>query len=117
MANKSNTRLTVLVGLLVGVLLGVGTVHFAEMTADLLIARTDFNYRSQRYNETLDNEGINRGTGMAGARRLEWKTGDTRTEKVTAPSLHGAALEQAIGKCPERNVQCLVNEINKLIAE
>lgn len=120
MAKSNTTRLTVLVGLLVGVLLGAGTVHFAEMTANLLIARTDFNYRSQRYNETLNNEGITRGTGMPGARFLDWGTLDARTEKAPATALRGAAIEKlrfCEGQSPDRRSQCLVNAANKILQD
>lgn len=120
MAKRNTTRLTVLVGLLVGVLLGVGTVHFAEVTADLLIARTDFNYRSQRYNETLSNEGIARDTGMPGARTLDWGTLDTRTEKAPATALRGAAIEKlryCKGQSADRRSQCLVNAANQILQD
>lgn len=118
MAKRNTTRLAVLVGLLAGVLMGAGAVHYAELTADLLIARTDFNYRSQRYNETLNNEGITRGTGMAGARFLDWGTLDTRTEKAPATALHGTAIERlryCDGQSTVRRSQCLVNAANEIL--
>jgi len=119
MANNKNTRLAVLVGLLAGVLMGAGAVHYAEMTADLL-ARTDFNYRSARYNETLSNEGISRGTGLTGARRLDWRTDETRTEKVPATVLHGAAIEKlryCAGQSTVRRSQCIINAANQILED
>ncbi len=115
LSNSKNTRLAAFVGVLVGVLIGAGAVHTAELTADMLLARTDFHYRSARYNQVTTDNSLYRDDGFTGARRLDWRNEETRTEKVTSPALHSAALEEALGKCPERNVQCLVNEINKLI--
>lgn len=117
MANSKHTHLAAFVGVLVGVLMGAGAVHTAELTADMLLARTDFHYRSARYNQVTSDESIMRDDGLTGARRLDWRNDETRTEKVTSPALHSAALEEALSKCPERNVQCLVNEINKLIQQ
>ncbi|MDD5103581.1 MAG: hypothetical protein PHX93_04230 [Candidatus Peribacteraceae bacterium] len=121
MANGNKTRLAALVGLLVGVLLGAGTVHYAEVTADLLIARTDYYYRSQRYNRDLGNEGIYRGDGLAGARRLEWSNEDTRNEKAPATAVHGAAdlekLRYCEGQSSVRRSQCLVNAANQILQD
>ncbi|MDD5040793.1 MAG: hypothetical protein PHX87_06350 [Candidatus Peribacteraceae bacterium] len=120
MANRKSTRLAVLVGVLAGVLLGAGVSHFAEVTADLLIARSDFNYRSQRYNRDLANEGIFRGDGLAGARTLDWGTAETRTEKAPATALRGAAIEQlryCAGQSPDRRSQCLVNAANQILKD
>lgn len=117
MANSKNTRLAALVGVLVGVLMGAGAVHTAELTADMLLARTDFHYRSQRYNETVNDEGLQRDDGLVGARRLDWRTEETRTEKAPNTGVHAAAVEKALGNCPERNVQCLVNELNKMLGQ
>jgi|GEM_PF-1763477 len=120
MANSNNTRLAILVSLLAGVILGVGTVHYAEMTANMIVARTDFNYRSQRYNDTLANEGISRGDGLSGARGLDWSTTDTRTEKAPATALHGVAIEKlryCVGQSPVRRSQCLVNAANEILED
>jgi len=120
MAKRNNTRLVALVGVLAGVLIGAGAVQTAELTADLLIARTDFNYRSQRYNHDLANEGIQRGDGMTGARFLDWGTLDERTEKAPATALRGAALEKlryCNGQSPDRRSQCLINAANQILQD
>ncbi|ALM09665.1 MAG TPA: hypothetical protein DEB30_00755 [Candidatus Peribacter riflensis] len=119
MANR-HIRVAALTGLLVGVLMGAGVVHYAELTADLLIARTDYNYRSQRYNRELDMQGLNRDDGIVGARRLEWSNDETRTEKAPATGLRGAALERlryCEGQSPVRRSQCLVNAANAILQE
>lgn len=120
MANSNKTRVAVLVGMLAGVLMGAGAVHYAELTADLLIARTDFHYRSQRYNDTLNNQGFNRDDGMVGARRLDWRNEETRTEKAPAPALRGSAIEKlryCEGQSPVRRSQCLVNAANAILQD
>lgn len=119
MANNK-TRVALLTGLLAGVLMGAGAVHYAELTANLLIARTDFNYRSQRYNRDLAEEGIYRDDGMTGARRLEWSTSETRTEKAPATALRGAALERlryCEGQSSVRRSQCLINTANQILED
>ncbi|MFH1444401.1 MAG: hypothetical protein ABIG34_03355 [Candidatus Peregrinibacteria bacterium] len=116
MAKYKKSRAAVLTGLLIGVLMGLG----AEVTANLLIARTDFNYRSQRYNRDLANEGIFRSDGMDGARNLEWSNAETRTEKAPATALRGAALTKlryCEGQSPVRRSQCLVNAANQILKD
>ncbi|OIO53895.1 hypothetical protein AUJ46_04095 [Candidatus Peregrinibacteria bacterium CG1_02_54_53] len=120
MAKHKQTRVAVLTALLVGVLMGAGAVHYAELTANLLIARTDFNYRSQRYNRNLANEEIFRSDGLDGARRLEWSNEETRTEKAPATALRGAALNRlryCEGQSPVRRSQCLVNTANQILKD
>lgn len=120
MANSNKPRVAVLVGLLAGVLMGAGAVHYAELTANMIVARTDYNYRSQRYNEILDNEGIARSTGLSGARRLDWSTDETRTEKVPATALHGVAIEKlryCVGQSSVRRSQCLINAANEILED
>jgi hypothetical protein len=116
---RRNTIVTVLTGLVVGALLGAGAMQYASLTANMLVARTDDNYRSQRYNSTLDAEGIYRSDGLPGARSLDWATADTRTEKAPA-AIHGAALEKqryCPGQSSDRRSQCLINEVNNILEE
>jgi len=119
MAHRHHS-LPVLLGLLVGVILGIGTVQVAELSADLLLARTDLNYRSQRYNRVLDMEQMNRSDGLEGARALDWSTADTRTEKAPATALRGSAIEKlrfCDGQSATRRSQCLINAANQILQE
>lgn len=120
MANSNTTRVAVLLSMLAGVLMGAGTVQIANMTAEQLTARTDYNYRSQRYNRNLANEGIQRSDGMTGARFLDWADDETRTEKAPATAFHGSAIEKlrfCEGQSPVRRSQCLVNAANEILEE
>jgi len=116
----ANRHLPVLLGLLVGVILGIATVHVAEVSADLLLARSDLNYRSQRYNRILDMEQTYRSDGQEGARSLDWSTAETRTEKAPATAVHGSAIEKlrfCDGQSATRRSQCLINAANQILKD
>lgn len=104
-------RIAILSATLVGVLLGAGVTQFASITADMLVARTDFVKRSQRSNEVFSDQGQqNPGTPDA---RNEGRTSDTRTEKgVTAAQIaRGCANANDRAGCLEDAFKCAMDQI------
>jgi len=91
MAHRHST-VAILLGIMVGVLLGAGTVHFAEVSANVLVARMDFVKRSQRTNDVYKTEGMEN-PGVADSRNTA-RTPDTRSEK----GLRGAATAAEIAR-------------------
>jgi hypothetical protein len=110
MANRK-TVLAVLTGLLVGALMGAGVIQYAELTADVLMARTDYHYRSARYNSQQESDpALLRNDGMTGVRGTEPKTATLRgaaSAKESARSCNRIGDMTARAKCLNKVIDSL----------
>lgn len=106
--------IAVLTGVLAGVLLGAGAVRTAELTAELILARTDSVRRSQRTNEVFYDMGLTN-PGVEDSRTAA-RTEDTRSEKGLRGAATAAQIARSCQKVTDRS-GCLEDALKRALEQ